>query len=169
MDTQAFADYLKTRYFDQLSYYDSAAQKNQKRYRTFQWVVIVLAALTPVLAALDGRLTISLQVPVVVISATVAILTTGLKTFNYQELWANYRSTHEQLKPEIHYYNLRVGPYAGADVNRERTFVARVEAILDKEHRSWPPAQRLNEVGGEEDNTGPTTATTPDASGSVMG
>lgn len=142
MDKEAFAKYLEDRYYNQLNYYDKASIKNQKRYRRFQWILIVLSALTPVLAALDGKW-VSLQVPVIVVSAIVAILTTGLKTFQYQELWVNYRATHEQLKPEIHYYSFGVGPYGGKDVDKEAMFVSRVETILDKEHQGWPPAKKI--------------------------
>ena len=110
MDKESFNKYLKDRYYDQMDYYERSSMKNQKKYQRFQWILIVLSALTPVLAALEWE-KFDFQIPVIVISALVAILTTGLKTFQYQELWANYRATQEQLKPEIHYYNFNVGPY----------------------------------------------------------
>jgi hypothetical protein len=144
MDKEAFNEYLEKRYYDQLNYYDRASIKNQKRYKRFQWILIVLSALTPVLAALDGKW-FSLQIAVIAVSAIVAILTTGLKTFQYQELWVNYRATHEQLKPEIHYYDFNVGPYGAKDVDKETVFISRVEAILDKEHQGWPPAKKTRE------------------------
>ena len=88
MDKEVFAKYLKERYQDQIEYYDRSSIRNQKKYRQFQWILIVLSAITPVLAALIGNWP-GLQIAVVVISALVAILTTGLKTFQYQELWVN--------------------------------------------------------------------------------
>jgi len=97
MDSETFKEYLEKRYYDQLNFYDKSSGRNQKKYRYFQWILIILSAITPVLAALD-RETFKLLFVVVVISADVAILTTGLKTFQYQELWANYRATFEQLK-----------------------------------------------------------------------
>ncbi|HZK95950.1 MAG TPA: DUF4231 domain-containing protein [Prolixibacteraceae bacterium] len=97
MDSETFKEYLEKRYYDQLNFYDKSSGRNQKKYRYFQWILIILSAITPVLAALD-RETFKLLFVVVVISADVAILTTGLKTFQYQELWANYRATCEQLK-----------------------------------------------------------------------
>src|SRR4029079_19510273 len=127
-----------------------ASAKNQKKYKQFQWILIILSALTPVLAALNGiKLGLSdnapvihLNIVVVIVSSIVAILTTGLKTFNYQELWSNYRSTYEKLKPEIHYYNFNVGEYGRSGIDKESLFVSRVEAILDKEHIQWPPAKK---------------------------
>jgi hypothetical protein len=146
MEKEAFEKYLEERYYDQLNYYDRAAGKNQKKYRRFQWILIVLSALTPVLAALDGKW-FSLQIAVIIVSAIVAILTTGLKTFQYQELWVTYRATQEQLKSEIHYYNFNAGPYNVPDTDKETLFVTRVEAILDKERQGWPTAKKSGRTG----------------------
>ncbi|MEP7110114.1 MAG: DUF4231 domain-containing protein [Ferruginibacter sp.] len=153
MNKAAFDKYLEDRYLKQMEFYSAASAKNQKRYKQFQWVLIILSALTPVLAALNGiRMdstatapAINLNILVVIVSGIVAILTTGLKTFNYQELWINYRSTYEKLKPEIHYYNFNIGPYSATDIDKESLFVTRVEAMLDTEHTQWPPAKKLQE------------------------
>ena len=152
MDKEAFNQYLENRYYDQLNYYDRTSGKNQKKYKRFQWILIVLSALTPILAALEWE-KFDFQIPVIVISALVAILTTGLKTFQYQELWVSYRATQEQLKPEIHYYNFNVGPYGMAGVDKEALFISRVETILDKEHQGWPPAKKIREDRNLTDNT----------------
>ena len=162
MDSETFKEYLEKRYYDQLNYYEKSSGRNQKKYKNFQWVLIILSALTPVLAALNEDF--KLQFLVVIVSAIVAILTTGLKTFQYQELWANYRATCEQLKPEIHYYNFNVGPYGMTGVDKEALFISRVETILDKEHQGWPPAKKIRDDRslGEKENQG-TTAT--DATG----
>lgn len=160
MDQGAFETYVAERYNKQMEYYDKTSAKNQKRYRQFQWLLIVLSAATPVLAALSGRtirlsgltFSVDLQILVIIISAMVAILTTVLKTFNYQELWVNYRSTYEKLKPEIHYYHFNVGPYGGMGVDKESLFVSRVEAMLDAEHNQWPPAKTLQEGRKEEES-----------------
>ena len=152
MEQEAFEKYLKERYQDQIEYYDRSSIKNQKKYRRFQWVLIVLSAITPVLAALIGSWP-GLQIAVVIISAVVAILTTGLKTFQYQELWVNYRATNEQLKPEIHYYNFNVGPYGAAGIDKESLFITRVETILDKERQGWPPAKKIREDRNLKDNS----------------
>ena len=144
MNKEEFKQYVETRYKDQMAYYDKAASRNQKRYKTFQWILIVFSATTPIIAALDIE-GIDLKIPVVIISALVAILTAGLKTFQYQELWVKYRTTNELLKPEIFYHEFGVGPYAEEGIDKERLFVSRVETILDKEHISWPSAIRTQE------------------------
>ncbi|WP_394772131.1 DUF4231 domain-containing protein [Mucilaginibacter sp.] len=151
MDQITFDKYVEDRYIKQMDYYQQASAKNQKKYKQFQWVLIILSALTPVIAALNGVKSgainiyplINVNILVVTVSSIVAILTTGLKTFNYQELWIKYRSTYEKLKPEIYYYNFNIGPYAANDVDRESVFVTRIEAILDTEHTQWPPAKSI--------------------------
>jgi hypothetical protein len=153
MDKEAFNQYLENRYYDQMNYYDRTSGKNQKKYKRFQWILIILSAATPILAALDQEFNI--QYVVVIVSAIVAILTTGLKTFQYQELWVNYRATQEQLKPEIHYYNFNVGPYGTVGVDKEALFISRVETILDKEHQGWPPARKIREDRSLGENPAP--------------
>src|SRR5437764_9324801 len=98
MDKATFDKYLEERYMKQMDYYRKASAKNQKRYSWFQWILIILSALTPVLAALNGNkwgfdrlIVIDLSLIVVIVSSIVAILTTGLKTFGYQECWITYR------------------------------------------------------------------------------
>lgn len=157
MDKETFKIYLSDRYQNQMEYYKRSSAKNQKRYKNFQWLLIILSALTPVLAALDG-VALNLKVVVVLVSAIVAILTTGLKTFQYQELWATYRATYEELKPEIHYYDFSIGPYAAAGIDKESLFVSRIEAILNKERQAWPPSKKLRD--GQSENSGSTNSDT---------
>ena len=94
MTKEDFDKYLEDRYRDQVKWYGGKARDQQKRYRFFQWSVIVLSAVTPVLVAIDSDVT---YWPAVVISALVAIGTSALKTFKYQENWINYRTTAETL------------------------------------------------------------------------
>ena len=157
MDKATFDDYVTNRYMKQMEYYRDTAAKNQKKYKLFQWTLIVLSAVTPVLAALSSvswfqdkdANAIGVQlihILLVIVSSIVAILTTGLKTFQYQELWTIYRSTYEQLKPEKYYYDFGIGQYATAE-NKESLFVTRVEAMLDREHANWPPAKKIQSGG----------------------
>ncbi len=98
MEKITFDDYVANRYMKQMEYYSKTSAKNQNKYKSFQWTLIILSALTPVLAALSGVIwshdadtnTMGMkliQILMVIISSVVAILTTGLKTFQYQELW----------------------------------------------------------------------------------
>lgn len=148
MDIKDFEDYLKNRYFDQLNYYEAASGKNKKKYKNFQWILIIFSTLTTILASFPQTGKFPLQYFVVGTAAIVAILTAGLKTFQYQELWVNYRSTIEQLKPEIYYYKFNVGDYGQEGVDKETLFVSRVEQILNKEHDVWPVAKKIKDQPG---------------------
>lgn len=146
MDKVAFNDYLEKRYYDQLKYYSSSSKKNQKRYKNIQWILIILSTVTTILAALPKTDHFDFKYLIVITAALVTILTSGLKTFQYQELWVNYRSFAEQLKPEIYYYNFSVGDYGKEGTDKESLFVSRVEQILSKEHTEWPAVKKLSDL-----------------------
>ncbi|MEO7767969.1 MAG: DUF4231 domain-containing protein, partial [Ferruginibacter sp.] len=54
MEKLTFDDYVANRYTKQMEYYKNTSQQNQKKYKLFQWTLIILSALTPVLAALSA-------------------------------------------------------------------------------------------------------------------
>ena len=138
METEDFQKYLEERYKYQIDWYDRKAAWNQKLYRYFQWSIIILAAITPVLVAIECESTRWLAV---IIAALVAIGTSILKTFKYQENWINYRTTCETLRKEIHFYSAGVGGYRDSD-DREALFVERVESLISRENTMWLATQR---------------------------
>lgn len=133
MDEQGFKDYLGSRYEDQIKYYDGKAIRNQRFYEFFQWSVIILSALTPILILISNSWERYIAVGV---SALVAIGTTLLKTFKYQENWINYRTTCETLKKEIHYFEAQVDEYKNCEDPRS-LFVERVESLISRENTLW--------------------------------
>ena len=144
MNKDLFERYLTERYEDQIAWYGKKATRNQTTYRWIQWPLIVLAALTPVLVQLDslelvlGSSAIKLAT---LTSIVVAILTTALKTFNYQENWLNYRSTCEALRREKYYYEAGVDEYRESS-GPEALFVERVEALMSSENTLWRSVHR---------------------------
>ena len=54
MDASTFTDYLEKRYKDQLNYYEETSGQNQKKYKLYQWLLIILSTLTTILAALPS-------------------------------------------------------------------------------------------------------------------
>jgi len=146
MDKEDFQRYLKDRYEDQINWYDKKSIRNQKMYKRFQWVVIILSAITPVLVAIVAINPEANETSwsAVVISAIVAIGTTALKTFKYQENWINYRTTCETLRKEIHFYNAGVGEYKDTD-DHEALFVERVEALISRENTMWLTTHKSKE------------------------
>ena len=144
MDRQAFEDYLVNRYEDQINWYRAKASTNKRRYQIFQWCVIVLAAVVPVLvtaspqAATEANSTIWWVT--VVASVLLAIGTAGIKAFKFQENWINYRSTAERLLQEKYFYDGGISGYGETD-NKESLFVKRVEEIISGESTQWVTAQ----------------------------
>ena len=146
MDAEDFQKYLKERYEDQTNWYDKKSILNQKMYRRFQWTVIILSAVTPVLVAIEAT-----RWPAVVISALVAIGTTALKTFKYQENWINYRTTCETLRKEIYFYNACMGNYRDVE-DREVLFVERIESLISRENTMWLTTQQTRSEKKKSEN-----------------
>jgi hypothetical protein len=141
METEEFQKYLKERYEDQINWYDKKSIWNQTLYRYFQWSVIVLSAITPVLVAIAPE---ESRWPAVITAAFVAIGTSILKTFRYQENWIHYRTTCETLKKEIHFYKAGLGDYRDSE-DREALFVERVESLISRENTIWLTTQQPKE------------------------
>lgn len=140
MEVAEFEKYLEERYHPQIKWYDTKAIANQNTYKIIQWLVIILAAVTPVLVAVAIKGTWEHWVAVV-ISALVAIGTAALKTFKYQENWINYRTTCETLRKEIHYYNARINDYETSN-DPMALFIERVEALISRENTLWLTVQK---------------------------
>ena len=140
METAEFEKYLEERYYPQIKWYDMKAISNQNIYKIIQWIVIILAAVTPVLVAIVDVETWVRWVAVV-ISALVAIGTSVLKTFKYQESWINYRTTCETLRKEIYYYNASINDY-GTSNDPMALFIERVETLISRENTLWLTVQK---------------------------
>ena len=133
MNQESFDTYVKNRYDPQIAWYDRKAIANQRVYRTLQWGILVLAAVTPILVAAGAEWQ---RWSAVVVSALVAIGTAALKAFKYQENWINYRTTCETLRKEIHFLEAGVGEYRQAE-DPFALFVERVEVLISRENTLW--------------------------------
>jgi len=148
MDNSEFEKYLQERFTQQVNWYDFKAGKNQFLYVTFQWGLIVLAALTPVLVALSSKFPESpwfYWIPTAS-SALVAILGSSLKTFRYQENWVNYRATCELLRKEYYLFQAGVDEYESA-ANKDSLFIDRIETIIARETNAWVVTQKKHSDG----------------------
>lgn len=124
---------------DQIAWYDKNSLRGFFFFKTFKTVVIVCAALIPLLAGL--RVTPWLTGSV---GALIAVLE-GLQQLNqYQQNWIRYRSTCESLKHEKYLYLAQAGPYAG--VSDAHAFLAeRIESLASQEEAKWVSAQEKPE------------------------
>ena len=133
MNKEDFNRFLNERYFKENAWYDKKANWNHKMYTVFQWAAISLSALAPVLIVVNEPWSRWLAVAVAV---GVAIATSALKAFKFQENWLNYRTTCETLRKEIHFYEAGIRCYDAVD-DKEALFVNRVEALISRENTLW--------------------------------
>jgi len=141
MDSAKFKEYLSDRYEDQVLWYSNRATTNKQWYQFFQWGVVVLSAAVPVLIA---SVPIRFQWFTIIISIILAIGTSALKTFKFQENWVNYRTISETLKKEKHFYDARLDDYANTE-DIEALFVERVESMISRENSLWVTTHQQKE------------------------
>jgi len=145
MNKDDFENYIKDRYQSQIDWYDKKSMANQKMYQRLQFSLIVLSSLTPILILIDQLKELEkynslFWVPAVT-SVLVAIITTLIKTYRFQENWINYRTTCESLKKELHYYEANLDEYMDSK-NKESVFVNRVENLISRENTLWLHTQK---------------------------
>ena len=125
---------------DQISWYNKNSLRSHFLFKMLKAVVIVCAALIPLLSGLQATLpwlTGSL-------GALIAVLE-GLQQLNqYQQNWIRYRSTCESSKREKYLYLAKAGPYAG--VSDARALLAeRIEPLGSEEEAKRVSAQEKPE------------------------
>ena len=139
MEADKFEEYLKERYEHQVEWYDKKSSHHKWYYQCFQWGAIVISASVPALIVSmpEKWFTVGLSI-------VLAIATTALKTFKFQENWVNYRTIAETLKKEKHYYDVGTIEYATAE-DKEQLFVERVETLILSENTLWMAIQTKKE------------------------
>jgi len=130
MNKERFDEYIKERYEPQVKWYDKKSTLNKKFTYLFQIPLIIMAAITPIFAALEYKeLTI-------IFSACVAAGLGILKFCKFEDLWHNYRTVCETLKKEMVHYKMQTDIYATTD-DHAKLFVERIETIISKENIEW--------------------------------
>lgn len=120
-----------TRVTDQIAWYDSKSQFNQRWFKRLKICQIVTAAAIPVLA--------SVSAPVWVVGGAGALIVVleGLQQLQqYQQNWTTYRATCEQLKHEQFLFMARAGPYEAVP-DPGALLAERVESLVSQEHAAW--------------------------------
>lgn len=143
MTDEQFDEYLKERYQDQIDYYGSKADWNKRTYNRFQWCVIIVSAVMPVLvvAAFEGTY---IKWATAGLSLLLAIGTSALKAFKFQENWLNYRQLAETLKQEKYFHEAELGSYATA-ADKRAMFVDHVESLISRENAIWTNVHQQKE------------------------
>jgi hypothetical protein len=143
MTDEKFEEYLKQRYRKAIEYYETQATANKKLYHRFQWSVIIISAVMPVLVVSTHQ-TEYFRWGAAVLSLLLAIGTSALKAFKFQENWMNYRQMAETLKQETYFYEAGIGAYLkGTD--KQALFVDRVESLISRENAIWVNVHKQKE------------------------
>ena len=130
---------------DQIAWYDSKSQVNQRWFKGLKVAQIITAAAIPVAAG------VSAPVWLVGGGGALIVVLEGLQQLQqYQQNWTTYRATCEQLKHEQYLFTAGAGPYAAA-ANPEALLAERVESLVSQEHAAWVShrEEAVKQVGGE--------------------
>lgn len=138
----------------EIAWYDRAARRHQRAYKTFKILVLFAAAATPVCAVFD-------RVPkfVLAILGALVVLFEGLNQLGrHHHNWMTFRSACEMLKHEKYLYLGRAGVYLRA-LNRLSLLTERVEQLVGQEHSRWVVGQSELSVPGREAGAAPAAPT----------
>jgi hypothetical protein len=146
MTDEKFEEYLKERYREQINYYSSKARTNKKLYSLFQWSVIIISAIMPVVVVSYSD---NYRWAAAALSLLLAVGTSGLKAFKFQENWMNYRQVAETLRQEEYFYGADLGPYATA-ADKRAMFVDRVESLISLANAIWVTVHHQKEASASD-------------------
>lgn len=133
-----FIDFIKTRYEEQLRWYEGKAVSCKRNHDVLQAITVVCSILTPILIlALD----LDWKLPAVATSAAVSMSAGMMAAFKIREKWINYRTTAEAMRAEYSLYKTRSGPYLHVG-DRQQVFVERIESLLASETETWRAAYK---------------------------
>ena len=148
MEPNEFEKYLSERYKSEVDWYDKKSAFYKNWYRNFQFVLIILSSITPVLIGLNQKENTEFNLffwSAIIISLLVAVITSLMKVFKFQENWINYRTTCETLKKEIYLYNAGIQEY-GRTKDKPALFVERVESLISRENTLWLMTHREEKI-----------------------
>jgi hypothetical protein len=133
--SEALQQYLQERVEQQRQWFAKRASDNKSLFMNNQRAIIVLGAITPIMALLLPLFDVQdkhITALAAVFSAGISILAGFDKLGSYQTNWYSYRMSEELLKKEQSFFQHRAGVYAEMDeqAERERLFVERVEHII---------------------------------------
>ncbi len=134
---------------DQIAWYDQRSSRDQRNFKVLKILVIVVAALIPLVAGLALPPWVPGALGVVIAVAE------GIQQLNqYHANWIAYRSTAEALKHEKYLYLAKAGPYA-AKQDPLALLAERVESLVSQEHAKWASGQEKAQSAAQQSGKGP--------------
>lgn len=120
---------------EQLEWYDAAAGRSQRWYRSLKLLTLVLGAAIPVAAALGASAGVA-----GVLGGIVVVVEGAQQLFHYQENWLRYRGVAEALRTERHLFDATAGAYATAPQPLQ-LLAERIEVLFAQERSAWTADQ----------------------------
>lgn len=130
-------EYIDKRVTGQQKWYSSNARKNKQYHMRLRVLVIVCAAIIPLLTGLLADKPGVVALPIGMLSVIIVIAEGLQSLFKYQEKWIEYRDTSELLKKELLYYQNQIGAYTKGEEACFPLFVTNIESILSTERAQW--------------------------------
>ena len=128
----------------QIGWYDRKSGTNQRCYKVFKVIVLVVAALIPLLSGVQVPV-LWVPVPAWVLGAmgaAIAVIESVQQLYQFHGNWISYRSTCEALKHEKYLYLAKAGPYVAA-TDAHALLAERVESLVSQENAKWASAQEI--------------------------
>ena len=131
--------YIEERIIKQIDWYDNKSSINQRRYKIWMIISIILSALIPVLTLkIDGDSSLNFKIAVTGFSSAVTAISSVLTLYNFRELWVEYRANCEILQSILHRFFNRSGEFANKkDVEMYNLLINSCEEYLTKEFNRW--------------------------------
>ena len=126
--------FLRSRWLDQMFWFEDKAGQNQRRYYGLRLVTIAAGVVVPALVGVNVRESVTTDLAWVIFGLSLAVaLAAALDGFfRFGERWRNYRHTAEALKSQGWLYLQLAGPYTGFGSHSKAypVFAARIEAVI---------------------------------------
>jgi len=135
-------EYLTERLDEQIKWYSTKSQSNQKYFKNLRLIEIVAAAAIPFLTGMGEKIYLSSWI-VGTLGITIAISAATISLYKFHENWIQYRSTCEQLKHEKYLFLTKTKPYDRDD--SLSYLVQRVEGLISKENSQWAQVTKKKE------------------------
>jgi Protein of unknown function (DUF4231) len=133
--------FLRDRWLEQLTWFETKADVNQRRFYVLRLVTIVGGLIVPALVSLNIRendVAEALAWTTFGLSLVVAIAAALDGFFRFGERWRSFRRVAELLKAHGWQYFELSGPYQAADhASAFKTFSAQVEAVIQEDLKAF--------------------------------
>jgi hypothetical protein len=139
-------EYLKERVDDQIGWYSSKSQWNQRCFKILRVIELAFASMIPFLVNDIATDTSPLKLIVGSMGVCIAVISGLVSLYKFQENWIEYRTTAETLKHEKYLFLTKSPPYGNE--GHFHTFVERIESLISKENSVW--ARNINDKAKEQ-------------------